>query len=63
MPLCLRSLLSPGISLALAGWALAPVAVWAAPRLDAWWAARQAAHGYAPARGAEAYERPAALTA
>ena len=25
----------------LAGWALAPVAIWAAPRLDAWWAARQ----------------------
>jgi membrane-associated phospholipid phosphatase len=48
----------------IAGWALAPVAFWLAPRLDAWWTARQAALGYAPARGAEAYERPAAaLTA
>ena len=46
----------------IAGWALAPVAVWAAPRLDAWWTARQAALGYAPARGAP-YGRPATLTA
>jgi len=36
----------------VAGWALAPVAAWLAPRLDAWWAARQRALGYAPARGA-----------
>ena len=35
----------------VAGWALAPVAVWAAPRIDAWWARRQRALGYAPARG------------
>jgi membrane-associated phospholipid phosphatase len=35
-----------------AGWLLAPVAVWVAPRLDAWWAARQREFGYAPARGA-----------
>jgi membrane-associated phospholipid phosphatase len=48
----------------IAGWALAPLAVWVAPRLDAWWAARQAALGYAPARGAAAYDPPApALTA
>lgn len=36
----------------LAGWALAPVAVWLAPRVDAWWAGKQLAHGYQPARGA-----------
>jgi membrane-associated phospholipid phosphatase len=36
----------------LAGWALAPVAVWSAPRLDAWWARRQREHGYPTARGA-----------
>ncbi|MBI3931971.1 MAG: inositol phosphorylceramide synthase [Acidobacteria bacterium] len=36
----------------LAGWALAPVAMAVAPRLDAWWAARQRALGYEPARGA-----------
>ena len=36
----------------LAGFALAPVALWAAPRLDGWWAARQQARGYTPARGA-----------
>jgi len=35
----------------LAGWALAPVAVWVAPRIDAWWARKQRALGYAPARG------------
>jgi membrane-associated phospholipid phosphatase len=35
-----------------AGWALAPVAVWAAPRLDAWWARQQQARGYPVARGA-----------
>jgi hypothetical protein len=38
----------------LAGWALAPVALWLAPRLDAWWAARQQALGYEPALGAAA---------
>jgi membrane-associated phospholipid phosphatase len=37
----------------LAGWALAPVAIALAPRLDAWWARRQAALGVAPARGAQ----------
>jgi membrane-associated phospholipid phosphatase len=47
----------------IAGWALAPPAIWLAPRLDAWWSARQAALGYAPARGAAARERPAAITA
>ena len=36
----------------LAGFALAPVALWAAARLDRWWAARQRARGYVPARGA-----------
>ena len=35
----------------VAGWALAPVAVWLAPRIDAWWASRQVELGYAPARG------------
>jgi len=37
----------------IAGWLLAPVAVAAAPRLDAWWTRRQRALGYATARGAE----------
>ncbi len=37
-----------------AGWALAPVAVWIAPRVDGWWSARQVALGYEPARGAVA---------
>jgi len=36
----------------LAGWALAPVAVWVAPRVDAWWARKQREYGYEPARGA-----------
>jgi len=36
----------------IAGWALAPVAVWLAPRLDAWWARHQRALGYPTARGA-----------
>ncbi|MGE0455497.1 MAG: phosphatase PAP2 family protein [Vicinamibacteria bacterium] len=36
----------------LAGWALAPVAIWAAPRLDAWWARQQVALGIEPAPGA-----------
>jgi membrane-associated phospholipid phosphatase len=35
-----------------AGWLLAPVAYALAPRLDGWWARRQVARGYAPARGA-----------
>jgi membrane-associated phospholipid phosphatase len=47
----------------LAGWALAPVAIGLAPRLDRWWTARQAALGYATARGATVYEPPATLTA
>lgn len=37
----------------LAGWALAPVAIWLAPRIDRVWAARQRALGYATALGAE----------
>jgi membrane-associated phospholipid phosphatase len=41
----------------LAGWALAPVAVLVAPRLDAWWARRQVALSIVPARGAPS-ERP-----
>lgn len=36
----------------LAGWALAPVAIAVAPRVDAWWAALQRRRGIAPARGA-----------
>ena len=36
----------------LAGWLLAPCAVWLAPRVDAWWARRQRALGIEPARGA-----------
>ncbi len=36
----------------LAGWALSPLAVLLAPRLDAWWAGRQRRLGYEPARGA-----------
>jgi membrane-associated phospholipid phosphatase len=35
----------------VAGWALAPVALWVAPRVDAWWARKQAEFGYQPARG------------
>lgn len=41
-----------------AGWLLAPVAYGVAPRLDAWWAARQRALGYEPARGAGAKIAP-----
>ena len=33
----------------VAGWLLAPLAVWTAPRLDAWWARQQRALGYEPA--------------
>ncbi len=36
-----------------AGWLLAPVAAFLAPRLDAWWARRQQALGYETARGAK----------
>lgn len=36
----------------VAGWLLAPAAVWLAPRVDAWWARQQRALGYEPARGA-----------
>lgn len=42
----------------LAGWALAPLAVFLAPRLDRWWARRQRALGYETARGAPAAEAP-----
>ena len=37
----------------VAGWLLAPLAVWTAPRLDAWWARQQRALGYEPARGVQ----------
>jgi membrane-associated phospholipid phosphatase len=47
----------------IAGWALAPVAIWLAPRLDGWWTARQAALGYATARGAVPFRPPATLPA
>jgi len=36
----------------IAGWMLAPLAVWAAPRLDCWWSRQQRALGYPAARGA-----------
>ena len=35
----------------VAGWLLAPAAVWVAPRVDAWWARQQRALGYELARG------------
>jgi membrane-associated phospholipid phosphatase len=38
----------------VAGWMLVPIAVWLAPRLDAWWASHQRALGYAVALGAVA---------
>jgi membrane-associated phospholipid phosphatase len=38
----------------VAGWLLAPAALWVAPRVDAWWARQQRALGYEPARGAPA---------
>jgi membrane-associated phospholipid phosphatase len=38
----------------IGGWLLAPLALWAAPRLDAWWARQQRALGCEPARGAPA---------
>jgi membrane-associated phospholipid phosphatase len=37
----------------VAGWALAPVAAGLAPRVDGWWARRQRALGYTPARGSD----------
>jgi len=43
-----------------AGWLLAPVAAWLAPRLDAWWGRRQQALGYETARGAEVSPTPRA---
>jgi membrane-associated phospholipid phosphatase len=36
----------------LAGWLLAPFAVWLAPRLDGWWSRGQRAYGFAAAPGA-----------
>jgi membrane-associated phospholipid phosphatase len=36
----------------IAGWLLAPLAAWLAPKLDRWWAGRQRAAGVPPARGA-----------
>jgi membrane-associated phospholipid phosphatase len=36
----------------IVGFGLAFVAVWIAPRLDAWWARRQRGFGFVPARGA-----------
>ena len=36
----------------VAGWLLAPVAAWLAPRVDGWWAGKQRALGYETARGA-----------
>jgi membrane-associated phospholipid phosphatase len=36
----------------IAGWLLAPLAVWLAPRLDRWWASRQRGLGFSAARGA-----------
>lgn len=42
----------------LAGWALAPVAIALAPRLDAWWTRRQLARGIVPARGASSEGAP-----
>jgi membrane-associated phospholipid phosphatase len=38
----------------VAGWLLSPLAIRLAPRLDGWWARRQRALGYEPARGAPA---------
>jgi membrane-associated phospholipid phosphatase len=35
----------------VAGWLLAPAAIWFAPRVDAWWARQQRNLGYEPARG------------
>ena len=44
----------PGGGKPIAGFALAPLAVYVAPRLDGWWARRQRARGFTPALGAEA---------
>lgn len=46
-----------------AGWALVPAALWISPRLDAWWAARQRALGYAVAFGVEPAVRRPTMTA
>jgi membrane-associated phospholipid phosphatase len=35
----------------VAGWLLVPVALWVAPRLDAWWSRQQHALGYRSPRG------------
>ena len=35
----------------VAGWLVAAAALWVAPRLDTWWARKQRALGYEPARG------------
>jgi len=35
----------------IAGWLLAPAALWLAPRIDRWWAGKQRAAGYPTARG------------
>jgi membrane-associated phospholipid phosphatase len=40
----------------LAGFALAPLALWVAPRMDRWWARQQRRRGYEPARGAASGE-------
>jgi membrane-associated phospholipid phosphatase len=45
----------------IAGWMLVPIAAWAAPRLDAWWAEQQRARGYAVAFGISAPHEPEAL--
>jgi membrane-associated phospholipid phosphatase len=42
----------------LAGWLLVPAALWIAPRLDAWWTARQRALGYPTALGAPETSSP-----
>jgi membrane-associated phospholipid phosphatase len=42
----------------IAGWMLAPVAMWIAPRVDGWWARRQVAYGYSPAPGAPLQNTP-----
>ena len=47
----------------LAGWAIVPAALWIAPRVDAWWAARQRALGYSVAFGLETADSDATLAA
>ena len=41
----------------VAGWLLAPAAIWLAPRVDGWWGRQQRALGYEPARGAQVISR------